>query len=210
MKETSGQSYIKRNLPLLIIVGLLASVLLAGFLFIPRDEAGKRRLLESLGTSNQGELLKPMVAIEQLELRNGAGETWLFKDQPIKWRLIIPVASSCNKACREALYLTRQVHVRLDKKSTRVERILLNLDQALDAETQNLIDREHRYLKILDGSKDAFAQLLVDTNADWQTAQTQVFIVDQNGYAMMYYTSEHNGADMLSDLRHLLKYSPES
>ena len=34
-------------------------------------------------------------------------------------------------------------------------------------------------------------------------------ITDQQGVAMMYYTPENDGSDLLGDLKHLIKYSPE-
>ena len=209
MEDVSSKSYIRRNLPLLFITGMVICVLLAGFLFLPRTEEDRTRLVERLGTSNQGELLKPLVAIDDLDLQNDAGELWVLKDQLVKWRLVIPLASRCDQACSDALYLTRQIHVRLDKKSSRVERILLNLNDALDEDTRAFLEQEHHYLKIVNGRTEQFKQLLDETNAGWSPDRAQVFVVDQNGDAMMFYTAEHDGADMLSDLRHLLKYSPE-
>ncbi len=212
VNETVGNksSTLKRNLPLFLILGIVVAVLVAGFIVLPRTEEGKFRLLASLGTSNQGVLLKPLVAIDQLALSDESGEPWVITEQAIKWRFLIPVASACNKACRDALYLTRQVHLRLDKKSSRVERVLLDLDGALDDETKALIAEEHRYLKVVKGHRQVFAELLANTNANWGAGHAQIFVIDQNGQAMMFFTAEHSGADLLSDLRHLLKYSPES
>ena len=211
VNETVGNksSTLKHNLPLFLIVGIVVVVLVAGFIVLPRTEEGKVQLLERLGTSNQGVLLKPLVAIDQLALTDESGKPWVITEQAVKWRFLIPVASACDKGCRNALYLTRQVHVRMDKKSARVERVLLDLDGALDDETKELIAREHPYLKVINGHREEFAQLLADTNADWNSNHAQIFVVDQNGQAMMYFTAQHSGADLLSDLRHLLKYSPE-
>lgn len=209
-QRVSKPEALKRNLPLLLIIGTIALVLAAGFLLLPRSEQGAIRLLEQLGTSNQGVLLKPLAPIKDLDLRDAEGQPWLFAEQKIKWRLVLPVAAPCTEACREAIHLARQVHVRLDKKSHRLERVLLDLDGALDDETKAWIAQNYRYIKVISGRREQFEELLGNTNAHWQPEQAQIFVLDQKGELMMFYTAEHQGGQILSDVRHLLKYSPES
>ncbi|MBQ0798046.1 MAG: hypothetical protein KBT63_02090 [Porticoccaceae bacterium] len=209
MNKVKNTSWLKRNFPLLLIIATVTVVLVAGFVLLPRSEEGKIRLLEQLGTSNQGVLIKPLAVVTELALLDVEGKPWALDEQAVKWRLLIPVAAPCAEACREAIHLIRQVHVRLDKKSHRVERVLLNLDGALDDDTKTLLARDYRYVKVINGRRVEFEQVLAQTNAHWRPEQVQIFVVDQQGAAMMFYTAEHSGGQILADLRHLLKYSPE-
>lgn len=191
----------------LIILPLVA-VFAGAFLLMPRDEAEKARLLDLLGTSNKGVLVTPAMPITGIAAyQDGEPLTWSALKP--KWRMIIPITDGCDRACRELLYVSRQVHIRLDKNTHRVERVLLNLGAALDDSSQQFLTREHTYLRLVSADQQAFSELLAPTNADWQAGRLRLFLADQRGDLMMYYTPEHQGSDMLEDLRHLLKYSPD-
>ena len=45
--------------------------------------------------------------------------------------------------------------------------------------------------------------------AEARQSEAQFFLVDPEGWAMMVYSAEHNGAAVLKDLKYLLKYSAE-
>lgn len=209
-KSTSQSgSWFKQNIPLVIIVGMLLTVLIGAQIFKPRTDEARARLIDLLGTKNNGVLLNPLVSINELEMKDANGAGWQLEQQKVKWRYLIPLQGKCREACRRALYLTRQVHVRLDKKASRVERILLNLDNSLDVETREWLASEHRYLKILDGSLKQFDELLEDTNAHLSETEPGIYVVDQAGLIMMFYPGETEGVAILEDIKHLLKYSPE-
>ncbi|MBV1932534.1 MAG: hypothetical protein KUG71_12560 [Porticoccaceae bacterium] len=191
-----------------LIILMVAIVLVGGFVLIPGDEEEKSRLLALLGTSNKGDLLIPMASIAELpSFQND--KPWRWEEQKPKWRLILPVVNACDQACKDMLYSSRQVHIRLDKKAHRVERVLLNLGTPLDEATLAYLQSEHIHLKLVSADHNDFMQLLAPTNADWQPDLARLFVLDQRGDLMMYYTPDHDGSDILADLRHLLKYSPE-
>lgn len=205
MGETNGN---RGKFQLWLIILMVAGVLIGGFILIPGSEEGKARLLAVLGTSNKGILLIPMAPLAGLPSTQ-EGKPWRWSELKPRWRLVLPVVDGCNEACKDMLYVSRQVHIRLDKQAHRVNRVLLNLGEPLDAETLAFLQKEHVYLTVADADYEDFAALLAPTNADWQGTSTRLFVVDQNGEMMMYYTPDHNGSDILADLRHLLKYSPE-
>lgn len=196
--------------PVWLILTITASVLFGAFLVLPHSEEQRQWLLGMLGTSNKGVLLTPATPLTGLELTDREGKTWSFSTQKPRWRLLIPVADGCAKTCRDALYLTRQVHVRLERNAHRLERILLNLGPALDANTLAFLDKEHPHLVILNGQRSAFEERLRASNGAWSSTADDTYVVDPAGVAMLYFTPEHSGGDMLDDLRHLMKYSPES
>ena len=191
-----------------LIILMVASVFVGGFLLIPSSEEEKTRLLNLLGTSNKGSLLIPTVPIAGLSLMQG-DKPWRWAELKPKWRLVLPITNGCDQACKDMLYVSRQVHIRLDKKAHRVGRVLVNLGSPLDEETLTFLQSEHVYLKLVSADRKAFIDLLEPTNADWQDGATRQFVQDQRGDLMMFYTPEHDGGDILTDLRHLLKYSPE-
>ncbi|MGB5097068.1 MAG: hypothetical protein WBN82_04060 [Porticoccaceae bacterium] len=193
-----------------IILGIVVAVIAGGFIALPRDEQSKARLLALLGTSNRGVLLRPMVPVAELELRTPDDAPLNWAAMTPKWRLLIPIVSPCGEACRAALYLTRQVHVRLEKDAARVERVLLVLGAPLDEETVAWLQHEHPHLTLMRGDAEAFARWPAAIAAAWSPSASPVFVVDRAGMAMLYFTPANSGADLLADLRHLLKYSPEN
>lgn len=192
-----------------LILGISASVLLGTFLIFPHSEEQRQRLLTFLGTSNKGVLLKPAVSLAGLPFTDQAGEPLSLSAQKPHWRLLIPVADGCAKACRDTLYLTRQVHVRLEKNAHRLERILLNIGAPLEAETMDFLKREHPRLIVLNSARGSFEGVLARTNGAWSPATAHTYVVDPNGVAMLYFKPQHSGGDVLADLRHLMKYSSE-
>jgi len=204
-EETSKAS----KLPLWLIIFTTFAVMASGFLLFPNDDGQRDRLLSVLGTNNRGVLLNPIILMEDMPLTDQQGEAWLWQEQAPKWRLLLPFVGSCEDACRDFLYTSRQVHIRLDKKTQRVKRVFLNLGAPLDDEMNAFLKREHPYLTVVRGELETFSALVGATNAQWSADTPRLFLVDQQGVAMMYYTPEHDGSDLLGDLKHLIKYSPE-
>ncbi|MDN3638031.1 hypothetical protein QWY82_04320 [Simiduia curdlanivorans] len=154
-------------------------------------------------TINKGVLLNPPVQIDSLELRDRDNQPMTMAQQPQKWRLLVPAMSACDDACVEALYITRQVHTRLNEKYTRVERVFLVAD--LDSATEQLIATEHANIQVVKVDPSAWAALLAQTNY----AQGRYLMMDPDGFLMMYYQDQHTGNDLLADLKRMLKFSRE-
>lgn len=200
--------FVRSSWQLWLIILMVASVFIGGFFLMPSNDREKSRLLDILGTSNKGTLLIPMIPVAGLSATQN-DQPWVWDQLKPKWRLVLPVANGCNQACRNMLYVSRQVHIRLDKNVGRLERLLLNIGDPLDEETLAFIQREHIYLKLVSADSKDFADLLEPGNVNWRVGISRLFVLDQQGNFMMFYTPEHDGGDILSDLRHLLKYSPE-
>jgi hypothetical protein len=195
-----------------LMILILGGVMIAGFLLFPQTKEARDRLLGALGTTNHGEFVMPAVSIKALELKDSDGQTWQHEEQKVKWRMVIPGQAACVDECRELLYLTRQVHISLGKYSRRFERIYLNLDDHIDAETAEYM-KQHPFLHTLFGDREAVTALLAGTNAPLNLAPEagpqRAYLVDQNGLVMMSYTLEISGHDMIEDIEHLMKYSPD-
>lgn len=199
----------RQQLPLWIILGVTAVVLAAGFLLLPRNETDKARLLGVLGTSNHGRLLSPVAAMADLPLTSLAGAPEDWPALPPRWRVVVAAAQGMAAGCRDALYLTRQVHVRLGRNADRIERVLLIVGDAPDAQTADYLADEHPQLRVLWVAPERFTRWSAADRMGWAATEPRVFVVDPQGAAMLYFTPEQSGADLLQDLNHLLKYSPE-
>lgn len=156
---------------------------------------------------NEGELLLPAKNVK--DLLEGPGDAMPSFDNNYQWRLLIPVSESCDETCEENLYLTRQVHIRLGEKAERVERYAINLGAAQGAEFLQSIAQEHPKLKTIDVSRQQWDQWLEGSNAPADLeAHPYYILVDQVGFAMMFYTAEHDGNQLLKDIKRVLRYSP--
>lgn len=162
------------------------------------------------GTVNKGALLAPPQYFPDLPTRYADGGAWQLDDEPTRWRYVIPGTGSCDQLCRDNLYLTRQVHIRLNEKARRVERYYLLLDSSIEPQFAAYLEQEHPRLRILEAPRDALNNMLSKTNTGANPDRNgQYFLMDQEGYLMMSYGPNTDGADLLKDIKKMLKTSYE-
>ena len=184
---------------MLLIVG---GVILAGFLMVPKTELQREQMISIMGTTNLGELVKP--TLDFAPLLSGVEVT----EKP-KWKIVIAGGTGCDKVCEDMLFNSRQVHMLLGKSTRRVERVYLADMATVDTESLELIKLQHPFLTILPNNIDVFAQIVSKSSADWDLQEARYFVVTPDLKAILYYTKEFDGAGLLDDLKHLLKYSPD-
>jgi cytochrome oxidase Cu insertion factor (SCO1/SenC/PrrC family) len=162
----------------------------------------------SHSTTNKGELLNPVLPIQELSLTgNKTRLSELFSDNKAgkKWRLLVPVAADCSDICQKNLYTTRQVHIRLAEKAYRLERILLAID-TLSETVQTQLQQEHPNTIRVETSAELFDRWLSAANRH-VNAEQYYYLIDQDGFAMMRYDVSHTGHDLLDDIKKLLKFT---
>ena len=184
---------------MLLIVG---GVILAGFWMVPKTELQRQQMISIMGTTNLGELVKP--TLDFAPLLSGVEVT----EKP-KWKIVIVGGAGCDNVCEDMLFNSRQVHMLLGKSTRRVERIYLADMATVDTESLELIKMQHPFLTILPNNIDVFAQIVSASSADWDLQEARYFVVTPDLKAILYYTKEFDGAGLLDDLKHLLKYSPD-
>ena len=207
---------IKRgNWQVWLMIAMLSGVIIAGFLLFPKTEEQRNNLLSRLGTTNHGEFVSPPVSMTSLTLTDAEGSPWTFNEQKLKWRLLILGDSECIERCREMLYLSRQVHISLGKYSRRFERLYIVLDGTISEETAGYIRQNHPFLHTVRGSSQELKDLLSSTNTPFspntsdEVGGIRAYLVDQQGLVMMSYTLKNKGSEMIEDIEHLMKYSPQ-
>lgn len=153
---------------------------------------------------NEGVLLEPARnLVDVLPLAQG--------DKPqiennLLWRLVVPIPAICDQACQRNLYITRQVHIRLADKADRVERYAVNIGGSEGAAFLQSIAAEHPGLKSFSMAEEDWHRWLRGTNMP--TSDHAYLLVDQVGFAMMFYSVQHDGNQLLKDLKRVLRYSP--
>ncbi|GAB2891989.1 hypothetical protein ACCI51_02500 [Microbulbifer echini] len=159
-------------------------------------------------TINQGELIQPPIKISDLTVTRNEEEIPLLKGSSPKWRYLILSGSACEQECEKLLYTSRQVHIRLGEKASRVERLLV-ISETLSLDEQEKLKKEHPRLKVLQ-MNDSSLHHLQELTAHSSVDEVKALLIDQEGFAMMAYDNHHSGNQLLKDIKRLLKYSYEN
>ncbi|MDX9873973.1 MAG: hypothetical protein RBS88_03615 [Spongiibacteraceae bacterium] len=194
---------------LYIIVGMLVLVMVGATALYKAAEHGVLDLPSLFGTNNNGVLISPPQRIDALDLRYADGSPFDFERDDSRWTLLVPVPPSCNEQCQNNLYITRQARTALGRDMNRVSRLIVTAG-APETSLAELINREHNGVPVLRVSETAFDRVFGDLQRPIQPlADNLILLVDPRGWMMMYYTPEHDGYDILDDMKLLLKYSPK-
>jgi hypothetical protein len=206
---------------LLLIGGLPVTIILAATWLWYFGTSGNLDLVGMLGTANRGQLVEPPRQLDDYSLGEaGAPGTVTYREMEPRWTMLVPnPGSECNSTCEQSLYLTRQIHTAMGKEFNRLRRMYvsdtlpsatrLTVTKMTDgrpapvASFDQFLGAEHRGLKPLVVSRDDFAALFPELNAQ----PTTWYLVDPAGWVMMTYTSDISYKDVISDLKFLLKNS---
>lgn len=189
--------------PVIIILSMLAFVIGLGFLLSPKSEHDKLWWVNLLGTTNYGTLLNPPVEIgSETIVERGLGP-WAALTHPT-FKLVVANQGDCAEACQEMLYTVRQLHVRLNRDYEDVERGLLLVDQFDQDQTEQVMLKLPD-TALLTPSSSELLQSFTATNMPSLEDGPVLVMIDPSNLAMMTYTPEHSGSEILEDLEHLLE-----
>lgn len=161
-------------------------------------------------TINHGDLLVPATSLADVHITDANGNTLeLLPTGDKKWRWLIVGNNTCQQACQDLLYLSRQVHVRLGEKAHRLERIYLNTDELYSAEFSRQLQQDHPRLVRAHVNARDWQHTLANVSVQHELDGETLYVVDQEGFAMMTYSAQHQGNELLDDIKRLLKYSYE-
>ena len=183
---------------MLIMVG---GVMVAGTLMQPKSEEQRQQLMATLGTTNQGQLVKPAVDARTVFPAN--------PDKAAKWKIVVAGGDSCDAACNQVILDTRSVHILMGKLVRRAERVYLADAEQLQQQEFDDLSFAHPHLTIQTSGLNEFKQLLKNTSADWDMADTRYFVVTPDAEVILYFTQDDDVMGLLEDMKHLLKYSPD-
>lgn len=192
-----------------VILGSLVLVIVLSTLLFRAAVLGHVDLPALLGTKNHGVLVKPPQRLSDLPIEFAGGDKFEFDKLQPQWTILIPAGRRCDEACAQTLYLTRQIHIALGKGTSRVRRYVLTNAYPLDAAFEQLLQKEHAKAQLLKADPAAFDGFFAKTGMPQPVQDNAYFIVDPEGWVMMYYTPQHSGKAVMADLKFLLSNSHE-
>ncbi|MCH9827120.1 MAG: hypothetical protein K0U79_05150 [Gammaproteobacteria bacterium] len=195
MKDSSDQARGRRQF--LLLVGLFAAPVVAALLlyfFLPG--------LRPESTTNYGTLVEPARPLpDKLPLTTADG---LAADLEVfygRWTLVQRTGASCDEACTERLYLTRQVRTTLNKDEERLRRILIAETPVAAERMREQLAELHPDLVILADPLEQFRAFFADRGDD------VLYLLDPIGNWMMSYPQDVEPKGLQKDLKHLLRIS---
>lgn len=117
-----------------------------------------------------------------------------------RWQLLVTMPDVCDTACKELVFLARQVHIGLNRDVGRAAHGLATA-QPLSDDYDAQLRREYPQLTRYQLESQAY-----DKTAG-KVEGAQLWIVDPHGNLVLRYDATSKGKAILNDLRHLLKIS---
>lgn len=148
------------------------------------------------GRTNHGVLLEPIAS-----LADALPASPVLDRYPDTWLLLYANAGRCNAVCRDALYTLRQSRRMLGKDMTRLNRVFLHGETAPDT---LLLRQEHAGLAAME---DTDLMRLLDEKTPAAVPAGGYFLIDPLGNLVMYFPPGLDPADMVDDIKHLLRLS---
>ena len=216
MTETSNQS--GGRAILLLIAGLPVTMILASTWLWYFVERGDVDIIGALGTANSGELLAEPINIRALEFEATDGSTVGLSSIEPKWTmLLVNDGATCDTACNELLYITRQIRIAIGRDYQRTQRLLIvdtpidliqSNDDSGDTESPSAamtplmpqLERDHVDLNVWRREDQAMLP-------EGQSEPSAWYLVDPSGWVMMRYSTDVNYKDVIGDIKFLLKNS---
>lgn len=153
--------------------------------------------------TNYGVLNEPAKPLpDMLGLQAQDGETVKRSAMDDQWTMLQWLPADCDADCQQALYLTRQVWLSLDRRRTRVQRLAI-MPPGSAASLQAEADTADPNLKIVEARSRQLAEFLGVTAPE----PMRVYVIDPIGNWVMTYPPGWEPAGMLKDVKKLLKIS---
>ena len=172
------------------------------------------------GNTSEGHLLNPVVDITALQLTDAdnkpayesfeaiAARVKPEDYKPRPWQVLYIGGASCDESCQQRLYFLRQLHTRLAKEASRVERVYVltgDAEAALDATAQQWLQQAE--MRVVHGSADTLAAVLKSKAAGEPINEHYLYVMDPVGNIMLYFTPEQGPDAIFKDLKKLLASS---
>ena len=148
------------------------------------------------GRTNHGALLEPIVDLGDL-----LPESPVHAHNDDHWLLVYSTDRACDEACEYALYTLRQSRLMLGKEMDRLKRVFLHGDSAPDTV---LLAEQHAGLITL---RDSSLSELLKNKKPAALSAGGYFLVDPLGNLVMYFQPDVDPADLVEDIKRLLKHS---
>lgn len=152
------------------------------------------------GRTNHGQLIEPAERFEASALTSVDGEPVDGALLAGKWTLVYIALSECSAECDQAVYRMRQSRYAMGKDMDRVQPLVIAPKRLAKAAASKLLAHDP-------------ALKVVAAGPEWMRrprpamGRAELYIVDPQGYLMMWYRAEDDPAGMIKDLKRLLRIS---
>ena len=152
--------------------------------------------LQPAGRTNHGALLEP-----HINVREELSDLQIGENRDSSWLLLYSNPGLCDDDCRIALYTLRQSRLMLGKELDRLQRVFLHGDTAPDTV---FVAEEHQGLITIEGGS---LTGLLNNKRPADLPAGGYFLIDPLGNLVMYFQPDIDPADMVDDIKHLLRLS---
>jgi len=181
----------KGRLQLMLIAAVfLGPLLFAALLYFQGST------LRPAGRTNHGALLEPIVDVSDSLSDSPAADRY-----GSSWLLLYTNPAPCNDRCQGALYTLRQSRLMLGKEMDRLTRVFLHGDTAPD--TVFIVEEHEGLITTKDGSLAG----LLENKRPANLPAGGYFLIDPLGNLVMYFRPDIDPAEMVDDIKHLLRLS---
>jgi cytochrome oxidase Cu insertion factor (SCO1/SenC/PrrC family) len=159
------------------------------------------------GSANRGQLIDPPIALPPLALAGVDGrpeERDLLRG---RWTLLYIGDARCDGHCRDALYLTRQTRVALNRDAARVQRVFIATGRCCD---ERALKAAHPDLIVASPSQaqlELLERLIPVPDRVPLAGAGRIYVVDPLGNLMLSYSEHAPDKALLEDMKRLLKLS---
>lgn len=196
-----------RNIVVLsAMAGIFIAFALAGRFLIDPSEMDK---------VNQGTLITPHIAVEELNLNTQAGQQWTGQDMSGQWSLLYIAGEACERGCKNALfYLMARLRQSLSQDADRL-RLILTHTTPPSAELQTFMDEKLGPMVELRGKAATIRQALAPAfDASGADPLDYLYLAAPDGQIFMWYPTHEDKESLLeeadgihADLKRTLKGS---
>lgn len=157
---------------------------------------------------NHGDLVQPVRKLEGVDLTDINGEPFRFAEVRDKWLMVYFGKAGCDEACKEDLYLMRQIRLAQGGDKKRIQRIYISTGGKPQQSLRGTLD-EHSDLKVLYAQQAALEKVLELFRHDTGNGAIikAMYLADPRGYLMMSYPEGYDPKGMIKDLERLLKFA---
>jgi hypothetical protein len=161
------------------------------------------------GGTNKGDLVDPAIPLPAVALARPDGTSTSPEFLRGKWTIAYLGDGACDERCRDALYLSRQSRIALNKDMDRVQRVFLATGgQCCD---RAFLQAEHPDVRVARIGGDADSQALLATfpalDGVPPAKAGRLYVIDPLGNLVLSYSERSPEKALLTDLRKLLRLS---
>jgi len=198
MSQQQSKSLFWYRIKFLGLIGVFLSPFIVGwfalYVFELRPASG-----------NYGTLIEPIKKIDWPTLETLDGEM-LESGFGRKWTFILFAGESCDELCRNNLFYMRQIRTLLGRDTMRLQNVLITA-QPLGDKTKIYLQNFPNLKVIAENRDPALYRQFYLQGLDEVGSVPIIYLVDPDQNLMMYFPAENDQAQVLKDIKKLMKLS---